>query len=124
MIGAVGTDAFAPMLKDSLARAGVDVSGVAEVPGPSGKALIFLEISGQNRIVVVPDANAFLEPVRVERAVLTLETPRETAVMVQNEIPREAVMVAIRAAHLRGWPTVWNVAHRRRCRLRCFALAK
>nr|WP_277992555.1 ribokinase [Alicyclobacillus mali (ex Roth et al. 2021)] len=110
MIGALGTDAFAPMLKRSLARAGVEVSGVAEVPGPSGTALIFLEPSGQNRIVVIPGANAALSPESVERALLAMEAPRETAVMLQNEIPRDAVMAAIRAAHLRGWRVVWNVA--------------
>ena len=109
-IGTVGSDAFAPMLKGALAHAGVDVTGVAKVPGPSGTALIFLESRVQNRIVVVPDANLALDPERVERAVLALEVPRETAVMVQNEIPREAVMAAIHAAHVLGWRIVWNVA--------------
>ncbi|WP_326832529.1 ribokinase [Alicyclobacillus mali (ex Roth et al. 2021)] len=110
LIGALGTDAFAPMLKDSLAHAGIDISGVAEVPGPSGTALIFLEPCGQNRIVVIPGANAALSPESVERTLLATEAPRETAVMLQNEIPRDAVMAAIRAAHLRGWRVVWNVA--------------
>jgi len=110
MVGAVGTDAFAGMLTSALREAGVDVAGVTQAKGPSGTALVFLEPGGQNRIVVVPGANAALTPEGVERAVMDLDAPRDMAVVVQNEIPPDAVLASIRAAHRRGFRVVWNAA--------------
>src|ERR1700743_477890 len=61
MIGRVGLDLFADHLKASLASAGVDVSSVhASRTQPTGVALIAVETSGQNQIVVASGATGDL----------------------------------------------------------------
>src|SRR5947209_4285833 len=58
MLGRVGKDLFADHLKASLAAAGVDVSGVwAATSQPTGCAMIAVDGSGQNSIVVASGAN-------------------------------------------------------------------
>src|SRR5438270_4769519 len=67
MIGRVGYDMFADHLKSSLAAAGVEVSLVhASRSKPTGVALIAVDKSGQNSIVVAAGANFTLEPSEVE----------------------------------------------------------
>ena len=58
MVGRVGYDLFADHLKASLSASGVDVSAVhATRNHPTGVALICVERSGQNSIVVASGAN-------------------------------------------------------------------
>jgi ribokinase len=67
MIGAVGEDVFGQALLDNLAGAGVETAAVQRVPGPSGVAPILIADSGENAIVVIPGANAKVEPAAVDR---------------------------------------------------------
>lgn len=103
MVGRVGLDPFADHLKASLAAAGVDVSTVHGTRSqPTGVALIWVEDSGQNSIVVAPGANSALAPADIESvrgawagaacALFQLETPLETV---------EAALAAARAAGAR-----------------------
>lgn len=62
MIGRVGSDAFSADLRRSLAAAGVDTAAISTVDGPSGNAMIAVEASGDNSIIVSPGANALLTP--------------------------------------------------------------
>ncbi len=89
MIGRVGYDLFADHLKASLAAAGVDASAVhATRARPTGAALIWIDRTGQNSIVVAPGANQDLAASDVEamrqvfrgasHALLQLETPLDT----------------------------------------------
>jgi ribokinase len=82
LVGAVGEDGMADGATRLLREAGVDLSGVAVVPGPTGLALITVAADGENQIVVVPGANAFVEPVEPVDADL---------VLCQLEIPMDAV---------------------------------
>src|SRR5512133_2632620 len=67
MIGRVGKDLFADHLKASLAAAGVDVSGIWTAKSePTGCALIAVEESGQNSIVVASGANFEIAAADVE----------------------------------------------------------
>jgi ribokinase len=83
-VGRVGRE---DLVLRSLEREGVDTSGVARDQGESGVALILVEASGENVIVVAPGANGRLEPgdVRVGEA---------DAVLCQLEIPGTAVAAA------------------------------
>ena len=83
-VGRVGTDR---LVLESLEREGVDVSGVQLDDGESGVALIFVDAAGENVIVVAPGANE-----RLEAAGIALE-PCD-AVLVQQEIPVEAIFAA------------------------------
>jgi len=60
LIGAVGTDDGGTWMLKELGQAGIDLSGVSRIDGPSGTALIEVDDSGANRIVVIPGANGWL----------------------------------------------------------------
>ena len=57
LIGQLGDDAFASQLRSGLQDAGVDISAVGAVPGPSGVAIISTDEEGENSIIVVAGAN-------------------------------------------------------------------
>jgi ribokinase len=85
MVGAVGDDVFADEALAGLVEAGVDL--VLERRGATGLALVLVEASGENQIVVVPGANATLAPREVSGAVLC-----------QLEVSDEVVAAATRSA--------------------------
>ncbi len=87
-VGRVGRD---DLVLRSLEREGVDISGVVRDQGESGVALILVEASGENVIVVAPGANRRLEPGEVE-------VGEADAVMCQQEIPGAAVAAAAAGA--------------------------
>lgn len=57
MIGAVGNDPDGTFALEALSAAGVDVSGVLRGEQPTGSAMITVDRSGENTIVVNPGAN-------------------------------------------------------------------
>jgi ribokinase len=85
-VGRIGSDDLALR---SLEREGVDVSGVARDDGQSGTALILVDASGENVIVVAPGANRRLTAADVE-------VGEADAVMCQMEIPLEAITASAR----------------------------
>jgi ribokinase len=90
LIGKVGSDAFGSSSIRALQSRGVHCDHVARDPGDSGVAIITVDASGQNSIIVIPGANAHVTPEFVEskRSVI-----REAAiVLAQLEIPTEAVL--------------------------------
>lgn len=74
MAGCVGAD-FGAGLRAGLAAAGVDTTHLAEVPGPTGTALIAVDAAGANQIVVVPGANAATGPALIDRALAAIPGP-------------------------------------------------
>ncbi|HET9093479.1 MAG TPA: ribokinase [Solirubrobacteraceae bacterium] len=66
LIGAVGDDAEGAAALGQLAAAGVDVSGVVTHPGMTGLAMITVDGTGENTIVVNPGANRALRPEEIE----------------------------------------------------------
>jgi ribokinase len=83
-VGRIGRD---DLVLRSLDRAGVDTSGVIRDDGETGVALILVDSSGENVIVVAPEANRRLRPEDVE-------VGEADAVICQLEIPPEAVRAA------------------------------
>lgn len=99
MIGRVGRDPEGRGLFESLIEAGVDVSGVVlDDQAATGMAVIVLDDSAENAIVVIPGANARLRPQDVDAAGAEIETA--SVVLAQLEVPVEAVAAA--AEHTRG----------------------
>ena len=88
-IGRIGRD---DLVLRSLEREGIDTSGVVRDDGETGVALILVDDSGENVIVVAPGANRRLSADDVE-------VGEADAVISQLEIPFEAVAAA--AAHAR-----------------------
>lgn len=108
MVGRVGADEGGALYRERLARAGVDVSGVA-VDGsePTGHALIVVDERGENTIVVVPGANGRVG--RADLAPLQGCGPGDV-VLLQLEIPLPVVSAAVRLAHEHGARVVVNAA--------------
>jgi ribokinase len=101
LIGCVGDDEAGRMLTGSLRTAGADVAAVEVVSGvPSGTALVAVDASGQNHIIVVPGANQALTPDRLARHGDLLA--RAAVVLLQLEVPLETVRAAARIARAAG----------------------
>ena len=97
MVGAVGRDPFGAVALDALRADGVDVGWVEEVDGATGVAHIRVDSrTGENSIVIVPEANGAVTAERVREA-LTAAAPRSPVVLLQLETPLE-VAVATAAA--------------------------
>ncbi len=58
MLGAVGSDDARHTAVKLLREAGVDLSHVVQLPGPTGLAVVTVDSEGENTVVVVPGANA------------------------------------------------------------------
>lgn len=101
LIAAVGSDAEAELALHLLEAAGVLLDSVVVDRGaPTGLALITVDATGENSIVVVPGANATLTPADVDVSEADL-------VLCQLEVPMEVVEEA--AAQTDGYFAV-NVA--------------
>jgi ribokinase len=109
MIGRVGQDLFADHLKASLAGAGVDVSAVhASRSSPTGVALIAVDATGQNQIVVASGANNDLRAADVEAMRRVLRGA--SAALFQLETPLETVFAALALAREEGATTILDPA--------------
>lgn len=109
LVGRVGKDAFGELLRSNLQREGVDVAALEmDAATSSGNAMIALDDSGRNTIVVVPGANFSLTPGQVARALAKI--PRLDVLVVQLEIPLECALEAARLARERGARVVLNPA--------------
>lgn len=95
-VGSVGDDSAGRLLGSVLDDAGVQSRVVRASGIPSGRALVLTEVQGESTIVVSPGANATLNTDMVARSRDLLE--QASAVLVQLEIPAEAVAAAARFA--------------------------
>ncbi len=99
MVGRVGDDAAGHDLRAGLAALGVDVTRVLSVPDqPSGTAVVGLDATGSNRIVVLAGANASVEPAALDG----ITWPGVRVLLLQLEIPLATVIAAAQAAHAAG----------------------
>ncbi len=108
MVGKVGDDAFGRDTLAHYARLGIDTRHVGVAPGASGVAPIFVEPSGENRILIVPGANNALAPADIDRAADDLLGC--DLILLQLEVPLATVYHAIDWAVRRGKAVVLNPA--------------
>ncbi|MEE1765949.1 MULTISPECIES: ribokinase [unclassified Streptomyces] len=94
LLARVGDDGNGRLLLDSQRAAGVDTAGVLVGGAPTGVALITVDPSGDNSIVVSPGANGKLTPEDVRAAEGLLGASR--VVSAQLEIPLETVVEVVR----------------------------
>lgn len=98
MIGCVGMDVYGQQLLESLRASGVNKQFVrGTIEAATGIALILVEASGQNQIVVVPGANECLRPAEATAALTALGGSH---LLLQLETPLATVTAA--AAHARA----------------------
>lgn len=108
MIGAVGDDGSGDWLLDVLRREGMDASGISTVSGTSGAAIIEVDASGQNRIIVIPGANDLLD---ADTVATHLEGLRAVdVVLTQGEVPIEAMIAAAQTGKKIGAQVIVNPA--------------
>jgi ribokinase len=103
-VGSVGDDAAGAHLRELLVSEGVDVTGLRTANEPTGRALITVDSSGENTIVVVAGANG---RTGVDAPV---HLPAARIVLVQLEIPLAAVADVLTRARTAGAVTVLNPA--------------
>lgn len=107
-VGAVGDDMFGPNTLRNFERNGIDTTAVRTVPGASGVAPIFVDPSAHNRILIVKGANNAITP---EVVVESRDHIADCSLIVlQLEIPLDAVYAAIDLGHELGIPVLLNPA--------------
>lgn len=119
MVGRVGNDSFGARLRESLTTSGVNVEHLlTDESAPTGTAIVLVESSGENSIVVIPGANGncLVKETPELREVITsaeiillqLEIPIETVLYVAQEAKRAGKMVLLDPAPARDLPaSIW-----------------
>ncbi|KAG6036392.1 hypothetical protein E4U19_003308 [Claviceps sp. Clav32 group G5] len=115
MLGAIGNDTHGQTLLTSLHSYGVNTNGIRILDNLStGLALIIVdEPSGQNRIILSPEANHSLRPEDYTSAASfggVASGVLPDLLILQLEIPLETVLQALRTAKRDGVPVLLNPA--------------
>jgi ribokinase len=109
MVGRVGADAFGPVLIDNMARQGVDTGHIAKDPEAStGVAVITVDDTGENRIVISAGANGRVNASDVDRAEDLMRDAQ--FLIVQLEIPLQVVDYAMDQAARHALKVILNPA--------------
>jgi ribokinase len=109
MIARVGDDLFGQATIDNFQQRGIDTAHVHITAGvSSGVAPIFVDPSGQNRILVVKGANNCLLPADIDAAAGVLRAA--DSIVLQLEIPLETVYYTLRFARTAGIRAILNPA--------------
>jgi ribokinase len=109
MVAAVGEDAAGGEALALWAAAGIDTGGVARLAGrATGMAMILVDATGENAIVVDSGANAHLSPAHVEAAGALIGGAK--LVVAQLEIPVAATLRAFEIARAAGAASLLNAA--------------
>jgi ribokinase len=109
MIGRVGDDVFGERLLTGLVREKLDTSLVwPTLQCASGMAIVAVERSGENSIIVVPGANGRISESDVAAASEAIGSC--DILLLQLEVPMDAVAAAIAIARASGVRTILNPA--------------
>ena len=108
-IGRLGDDDFGRRFRASLTAEGIDDRHVVTDPDEgTGIAAPVVEPSGENSIIIVPRANLAVTPADIEAAADTIAT--SGVLLLQLEVPTEAVVAAATSARQAGVPVILNPA--------------
>jgi len=108
-VGRLGRDMFGRQTEENLRREGIDTTYLTwDAETPSGVALIMVSEDGENSIAVAPGANGALTPADVERAEPAIAGA--SAVVLQLEVPLDAVQRAVELAASHGVRAILNPA--------------
>ncbi|HKG53285.1 MAG TPA: ribokinase [Anaerolineales bacterium] len=107
MLGRVGNDSFGPELIHNLKQNNVETSHVQINPGSAtGTAIIAVDATGQNNIVLSPGGNGQVRPTDVANVSFS----DYKLLLIQLEIPLEAVTSAAQRARESGLRVLLNPA--------------
>ena len=108
MITCLGDDVYADMTIDNYRKSSVNVDFIQRVPGSSGVAPIWVDSSGQNRIIVVSGANDLINGDDAVEAVKKIDDLK--AVIGQFEIPLKVTEKVFQYAKSNNITTILNPA--------------
>jgi len=109
MIGRAGGDAFGGVLRQNLVYEGISTERLMVDDGQAtGVALITVEDSGENMIIVVPGANGQITTADIDAARSLIA--EADILLMQLEIPLEVAEYAAELAHVRGVTLILNAA--------------
>ena len=109
MVGRVGQDVFSSTLLEILQQDGVEISGVLQDPDqPSGTAVIMVDDQAENQIVIVAGANGAVGDPDLARLDQALQGAGQ--LLLQLEVPMDAVQAAARLAHEQGVTVIFDPA--------------
>lgn len=106
MVGRVGNDSFGPTLIQNLQKNNVDTAHVKTDSSASGTAIIVVDASGQNSIVLSPGANGKVTPADVA----SVSFQDVYMLLLQLEIPLKSVIRAASLARQNGLRVILNPA--------------
>jgi ribokinase len=100
LIGAVGHDGDGDAMIASLGDAGIDLSGMQRTPHATGTALIVVDATGENSIVVCPGANDHIDvgQIRVDPQAPVLAQLEIPAAVVEHVVARTDGFFALNAS--------------------------
>lgn len=107
LVAALGSDAAAEQLRGHLRDNEVGLDGVVTLPGPSGSAVILVDSSAENTIVVAPGSNAQL---RVDSSDVRAIIAGSDVVLLQLEIPISTAIAAAEVARAAGAVVIVNAS--------------
>jgi ribokinase len=109
MVGRLGNDVFARLVRNELKDAGVDLRHVStDEHAATGTGHIVVDHAGQNAIVVASGANGSLDSSHLATAADLFDTA--ALLVLQLEVPLAANRAAIREARRRAVPVLLNAA--------------
>jgi ribokinase len=109
MVGQVGRDDQGALLRESLRRAGVDVRLVdQDEQAATGVAIISIDATGENQIILAAGANGTFTPERLARALPLIRSA--SVLLLQLETPLDTVMRAAMEAQAAGVTVVLDPA--------------
>lgn len=108
MINSLGNDVFGNSYLENFKKEQVRTEFVLQIASPTGVASIWVEPTGENRIIITPGANNLMTVDQVENALRSI--PDLVAVVGQFEIPQEVTAAAFKVAKELGAITILNPA--------------
>lgn len=108
MVGSIGDDLFGKSYKENFTNQKINSDFVKISDLPTGVAHIWVDKSGENRIIVVSGANHGFDAKHAVSAINSI--PELSIVIGQCEIPQAVTTAAFRAAKERGCITILNPA--------------
>ncbi len=109
LVARLGTDMFGDQAIAGYQHEGIDTTYIVrDADHPSGLALISVDAQGENSIAVASGANAHLTPLDVDRASQAIGEAH--VLLVQLEVPLDAVGRAVTIAHDMGVRVILNPA--------------
>lgn len=109
MVGKIGGDQFGREYLKHFEHEGIHLGHIETVSGVStGIAVIEIAPNGENRIVIIPGANAEVDTEQVDRVASKFDA--DSIVLLQLEVPIPTVLHTLKAARARGAITILDPA--------------